>query len=142
MNRKRAFISASVCLFLLSSCQTDPKSVNSKTDLPIFPVLVPMPQYMPDQAPAIVGLSGKVFLKSEIPLPLANVRLGLFQQTSNGEKMVHEFSSARDGSFEITRSIQRGQYLLKVTDPRYQGQMAVSLIEKPAIDLIFEITKN
>jgi hypothetical protein len=124
-----------------AGCASHPGAVNSQIEPPPY-VMLGMGDNQGNERPHVTALSGKVLLKSDMPIPLSKVRVGLFLKGPSGKKFIYEFSSDTDGSFNITRPLQKGIYELAVTDPRYQGSMEVSLTDNPVTDVSFEISKK
>ena len=122
-------------------CVTEERVVNSKVTAPVLlPTTSGVVAVQPQDLPRGAALSGRVLLKGEMPRSLGGVRVGLFRQETKAWKTVHEFSSSQDGTFEITRPVEKGNYELRVTDPRYQGTMPVNLDERALQGLLFEVS--
>ncbi len=131
-------------LLILVGCRTQPENVNSPIQPPLLG-LVGVPQGSQAQAgraPEIAAVTGKVLLKSEFPIPLSKVKLGLFGLDSGKEKLMTEFSSEADGTFQITRPVKKGKYKIQVTDTRYEGGAELNLTEAPVRDLILEVSNR
>lgn len=109
---------------VLVGCKTHPEAVNSQRMVPIV-APVPPGRYEGNASQPQTALAGKVLLKSEFPIPLSRVRVSLLRINQGEKKMIHEFSTNPDGSFQITRPIDRGSYELQVTDPRYEGSYQI-----------------
>jgi hypothetical protein len=137
-------IGLSFLVMALLGCKSDPKAVNSERTIPLWPAISgnDSSNYEGLGRPPIEALTGKVVLKSDIPIPLAHLTLGLFQIQNSRKKLIVEFTTDSDGSFRITRPLQMGFYELVVIDKKYEGTFPVSLENSAARNRIFEATKK
>lgn len=136
----------------LIGCAAEKGVINPQIVSPVLPMSGTPgspSQGAPGTAPAIeqgqaipraAALSGRVQTSEEMPRPLAGVRVGLFKKQGEQWLQVHEFSTDRDGTFAITRPIERGAYQLRSTDPRYQGVIPLSLDERPLQGILLEVS--
>ena len=128
----------------LTSCSSK-KAVNDDTT-PALAAFVPsygvgssaQGDFLARQSKA--GISGQLFLKSQISSILPNTRINLYQWQKNQWKLISELSTDIEGKFSITQALFEGRYELRVANPKYVGQLPVVLDEKPVKDLIFEVT--
>lgn len=141
MKKKKKLVSLLVGGIVIAACKTHPEAVNSQRDLPIVAALPPG-RYEGNASQPKTAIAGKVLLISQFPIPLSKVRIGLWRIHNGEKKMIHEFSTNPDGSFQITRPIERGSYELQVTDPRYEGVYHIRNLEQPETEIIFEVQKR
>lgn len=152
---KKSFIFIKVVLLALfiQSCKTNDDYVNSdRGTTPIkYLQVVPtdnsgnrdtgVPANSPLYSPYFAAISGTLYLKSDASIPLqalTNVNIQIDQNINN--KWIHfaEVVTNRNGNFSLTQKTPKGRYRLNISDPRYLGEMLITLHEKPSLNLIFE----
>lgn len=131
-------------LFVFSACSTGKKGVNEpKYQGPwaLSGGYVVSGQNEPDPRKKKPAISGTVVLKSEMPQPIANIRLGIFKKKDEEWIQVLGFSTTADGRFHVVKGLEKGQYELRVLDEKYEGSANFNLTE-PIENFIFEVTKK
>ena len=148
-----------VLLLLLSACSVKKKNLinSAPSGAPIVPMSgnpgspykgEPYAGYGPSSSSNVYlnapvsALSGKIYFKAQMPFPVSNVQLRLIKITNNKSENILDFNTNRDGFFEITRPLEKGDYQLLVVDPRYKGDFKIPLNDGPLRDLIFEVEKK
>lgn len=142
-------------LFLISGCKTNDQVVNS--DRGILPIegvslgaglapVIPKDPGVPVNSllynPRFSAISGTMNLKSKENLPTQNlIYINISIDTFKNSKWVHfaDVVTNREGFFNVTQKTPYGQYRLKVNDPRYVGEMYLTLDTRPLTSIIFEV---
>ncbi len=131
---------------VMTACFSDPKVVNDQARPPILPV---EPYGNPDAIhgrvaqPPMVAVSGSVVVGGQLPIPASGASVSLHWVQSDGStKKVSEMTTGPDGRFEFSQRLQKGNYLIKVNDRRYQGEKSLHNLSNPALDVIVEVEET
>lgn len=84
----------------------------------------------------MAAISGTLYLNGELPTPLARVQLALSKKEGNAWKEIARINTETGGTFSFTRNLPAGEYEVKVVDPRFSGQLPVTLTTSPKQDLV------
>ncbi|MNJ94849.1 hypothetical protein D3C87_125520 [compost metagenome] len=87
------------------------------------------------------AISGKVFVKSDLPTSLARAPVSLFQLKNSNWSLVSSVNTESDGSFQFTQKLLPGLYELRVQTKAYEGVLPLNLNER-TLDLIFEVSRK
>lgn len=129
-------------------CRSYPKVVNQAPE----PLLVPMqpPQVLqgpggPEQgSPLMIALSGAVVVTDEtLPRPASRTTLQLIF-LGDPEKPVNvaQITTGPEGTFEFSRKLAKGKYLLKVDDRKWFGEKILPDVARPIHDIIVEVKEK